>query len=146
MNNIILPLSFLFILGSIVSCAPRTLNTDAENIHIYNSRVPKSCKFLGNIMNPSVHRDLNFSASAADLQKDDINYLKNEGAKLGANVVVLVSHTSYETTRKGFGKRPTTITFNEHSLVGRAYRCSLGVMPERERNTTHVQIKETPLI
>lgn len=132
--------------GLLVGCAPRSLNTDAENIHIYNSRAPKSCKFLGNIMNSSVHSDLNFSSSTADLQKDDINYLKNEGAKLGANVVVLVSHTSYETTRKGFGKRPTTITFNEHSIVGRAYRCLLGGMSGREGNTTHVQIKETPLI
>lgn len=146
MKKQILLLQAFLISGFLVSCTPRTLNTGAESVHVYDYRTPKSCKFLGNITNQSVHSDLSFSSSAADLQKDDINYLKNEGSKLGANVVVLVSHTSYESTKKGYGKHPATITFNEHSIVGRAYRCPLGGVSGGEGSATHVQIKETSLI
>ena len=147
MKNLIIPLTPFLISVFLVGCAPRTLNAGAQNVHLYDYLAPKSCKFMGDIVNSNVHGDLYLGSSVADLQKDDVNFLKNEGAKLGANVVVLVSHESYGIEKKRLGKHPSTITINEHSVMGRAYYCSSGLMPESaKRSTTHVKINETPLI
>lgn len=145
MNNLLLSLFALLIPGFLIGCAPRTLTSSAENVHLYSS-TPKSCKFMGDILNSSVHRDLFLGSSVADIQKDDINFLKNEGAKLGANVVVLVSHSSYQTKLKQFGKQPTSITVNEHSVAAKAYDCSPRLTPKSAAGTTtHVKINETLL-
>ena len=151
MNKLFFSLPTFLISCFLVGCGPRTLNMGAENIHLYDSRNMKSCKFVGDIVNPSVHADLYLSSSVEDLQKDDINFLKNEGAKLGANVVVLVSHASYETKLKLYGgkaaQQPRFITINEHSIIGKAYNCPSGLVPNtRQKSTNHVKIHETPLI
>ncbi len=147
MKNIFFSLSALLISGFIVGCAPRSLNAGAENVHLSDYMVPKSCKFMGDIMNSNVHGDLYLESSIADLQKDDINFLKNEGAKLGANIVILTSHVSHETKIKAYGKTPRSITVNEHSVIAKAYRCSSALMPASGKSlNTHVKISETPLI
>lgn len=147
MRNQYFPLLALLISGLVTGCAPRSLNAGAESVHLSDYMVPKSCKFVGNIMNSNVHGDLYLESSIADLQKDDINFLKNEGAKLGANIVVLTSHISHETKIKTYGKTPRSITVNEHSVIAKAYRCSSAFAPSSGKSSnTHVKISETPLI
>lgn len=119
--SLILSIS-LFIYG----CGPRSLRSGAENVQIYSYHAHKSCRFLGDIINPSVHKNLNLSSSIEDIQKDDMNFLKNEGARLGANVVIISNHHTYQTKIKRYGRQiilKGDLTINEHYIEAKAYIC-----------------------
>lgn len=142
----------ILVLGLLYGCGPRSLNYGAENVHLYSSLPSMSCKFVGDILNDNVHGDLLLTSSLTDIRNDDINFLKNQGYKLGGNVVILKSHTSVAVERRLPGKivmgvKPRTRTFNEHKIMARVYFCSSVLnMKNRNSNTTHVKIEETPLI
>lgn len=119
---------FTFTLVFLTACGPRSLSAGGNQVRVYNSVPTSSCKFVGNISNPGVHDNLNLTASEDEMKKDDINYLKNEGARLGANVVVLVTHTSYQTQIKRYGKlaahsKSPYMTVTSHKVTAKAYKC-----------------------
>lgn len=122
MRRIYCLLFFILMIELITSCASRELTLGAEKVYLY-SQPPKSCKFLGYITNPNVHGNSALGASNQDLKKDDINFLKNEGSKLGANVVVLNTHTRNEIKRRAGGKTPIYTTSIEHNVSASAYLC-----------------------
>lgn len=139
---------FLFIvciIGAIGGCGPRQLALGGESVHLSNESVPQSCQFLENITHSNVHGDMFLQASLKDLEKDDINFLKNEGAKLEANIVVLGTHEAIATQTQ-VPKHPLYYTIYRHRIYAHAYRCPPNVLDELTRNFENFTIKETPLI
>lgn len=118
----------------------RTLDKGAENINLYSSYSTGNCKFLGVIHNPSVHKKMELVSSLEQLNKDDNNFLKNEAAKLGANVVILENHHSEQfSDRYVRGSRKSTIIYI-HSITAKAYHC-----PSVKMNPSDLKIEQTPL-
>lgn len=111
----------------ISGCAPRTLNPGSEKVTIrfYSPAVVKNCKFMGEIFSESIHRDLSLTSSQQEMELDDINFLKNEGKKLGANTVTVLRHDQVISERKRYGKHKfmgnkLSVTYE---IQGRAYSC-----------------------
>jgi len=136
-------LMVIIIACMVVGCAPRRLNSGGENVYLY-SQAPNSCKYLGYITNPSVHKNLDLRSSFKDIQNDDINFLKNEGAGLGANVVVLVSEKRTEAKRY-YVRSPKYFIIYEHFVSANAYFCPSGVI-QRSRQLPYPKIQPNHLV
>jgi hypothetical protein len=126
MNRVFLWVGFLIIANNMVGCAgPRVLEPGAENVKIIKvtTILPKSCKFLGEISNDNVHGNMDILAPQKALKSDDIIFLKNEGNKLGANLVVFKQHrTTYVPEyRRGMGPEPINVSID--NIIGSAYLC-----------------------
>ncbi len=110
----------------IVGCVPRSLEPDAGKVVIiYDKRAKalKSCQFISNVSNSDVHgKKLQFTLGLEkNLKIDDLNFLKNEGAKLGANVVVFEEH---QTLIKRYHTLPSRTTdISMHIIYAKAYQC-----------------------
>lgn len=114
------------------------LNLEATNV-ILTRDVPKTCQFLGNIVNLNVHENLDIRSSLKDIKTDDVNFLKNEGAKRGANVVMLQLHKSNASPpqyRKGISG---PIIIYEHYVSANAYRCSSKILLQLKQNEFNLQ-------
>lgn len=109
----------------LVGCGPRMLETGAENISIQTkaASLSKECKFIGIISGTDVHENMDLRSSPQELKLDDVNFLKNEGKKLGANVIVLKQHQISTKEIKGPGKGRSYITVTPHNIEGDAYFC-----------------------
>lgn len=110
----------------ITGCGPRSLESGAEYVRIRpaNTSLPKSCKFLAVITDSEIHSNDGLRPSAEGLSVDDKNLLKNEGAKRGANVVVLKQHQIIETYRiNKLGKARPLLRTTKHNILGSAYAC-----------------------
>ena len=125
MKKILLPLTLLLITGLTTGCGPRNLEPGAESVSIKPNfaYISKTCKFLGEISGNDVHGNMSLTSSSEDLRLDDINFLKNKGKTLGANVVVFKQHQLVNEQRSTGGKNHHTITVTEHNVIGDAYRC-----------------------
>lgn len=117
---------FLPILFSLTGCLPRALEPCSENVLIMpnNPYVCKDCKFVGKIVGNNIHGEFSPFTSEEDLLTDDINYLKIEGRKLNANVVVYKQHATIQTPH--WSPIPKQHFYNEitHNVQGEAYVCS----------------------
>lgn len=141
-------LFFFCIAFSTSGCAQRQLNYGAANVVLYaNKNIPKSCSFLGNISNSNVHADVDLRSSLQYTENDDIIFLKNEGAKLGANVVVLVEHKSVEDYPRYMRGFSNIITPYGHAIKAKAYMCPSRIQNLNQKPISNLEIiQETPLV
>lgn len=140
-----------FIAGTMVGCVPRHLKPGAKNITVLydqNTQNLKSCKFLGKISGKDVHgMKLQFTwGLEKNLKKDDINFLKNEGKKLNANVIVFEKHQNLIERYQTFSpSRHTDIEI--HSIEGSAYHCPSQMMSSIKRfDTLNYSVYEKPVV
>lgn len=140
-----------FIMSSIVGCMPRSLAPGAKNITIIydqNTRILTGCKFLGKISGKDIHgKKLQFTwGLEKNLKIDDVNFLKNEGKKLNANVVVFEKHQTLIKRYQTFApNRHTDISID--SIEGSAYRCPSQMMPSiKHFNAINYSIYENPVL
>jgi len=143
--------SFVFTLTIllITSCVPRSLEPGSERVTVIapsKMQPPKNCRFLGKISNSDVHgKELQFTwGLEQNLKLDDINFLKNEGKKLDANLVILNKHQTL-IKRYGRGNRQTDVSL--HVIVASAYSCpqeDIGTIKKPQTNISSVY--ETPII
>lgn len=137
----ILSVTMFFVISG---CAGlRQMNTGAENVNIYSSYPTQNCRFLGVIQNPTVHEVMDFRSSLQDLNTDTNNFLRNEGLRLGANIVVFTAHKSSKLhDRYVLGSKELT-TIYIHSISANAYYCpSVRAAGIKQKN---LEIDETPL-
>lgn len=111
----------------IVSCAPRELTSNGRNVYMSKNIPPKSCRLLGYIRNPNVHKDLDLRYTDRDKQKNYINYIKNEGAKLHANVVVITSLKKFDIKRT-YVRSASYFIIEGHDITANAYLCPQNIM------------------
>ncbi|HBC0494945.1 TPA: DUF4156 domain-containing protein [Legionella pneumophila] len=143
MKIVYLIISFMILLLNSGCGGLRQVNADAKNVNLYFSYPTGNCRFLGIIKNPNVHEVMDIRSSLKDLEKDDNIFLKNEGAKLGANVIVLVTHTPREAHKRYVRGSKNLTTINIHSVIANAYYCPhVKVDQLQQRN---LEIKQTPL-
>jgi hypothetical protein len=135
-----------------IGCTPRALEPGAQNLNVaadHNLQVPKNCKFLGQISDANVHGGNVYFASEKAMELDDINFLKNEGARLGANVVVFTQHQIMTSTGKFYGPKNQIRTYKvvKHNVQGNAYLCPQNAMPSlNQMKTKHVTEDKNTLI
>lgn len=112
------------------SCVPRSLEPYAEKIHVIPdiASVPKSCKFLGEISCSNIHGESTYFSSDQNLELDDINFLKNRGVKLGANIILFKQHENIITKHQSWGPKHHIYSVATHNIKADAYFCSDGVM------------------
>ncbi|HAT1993803.1 DUF4156 domain-containing protein [Fluoribacter dumoffii] len=140
--------SILLALQFIVGCVPRSLEPNAKKVVIiYNqSTMAKSCEFLGKIFNSDVHgKKLHFTLGLEkNLKTDDLNFLKNEGAKLGANLVVFEEH---HTSIERYHPQPGHITdISIHAIYAKAYRCPPNLIKSMEQLNEYHHAYKNPVI
>lgn len=138
-------------MSTTIGCLPRSLKPGAKNITILydqHNKNLKSCTFLGKVSGQDVHgKKLQFTwGLEKNLEKDDINFLKNEGKKLNANVVVFERHQDLIKRYQVFvPNRYTDISI--HSIEGSAYRCPSQMMSSIKRsNALNDSVYEKPII
>ncbi|QLH42415.1 MAG: DUF4156 domain-containing protein [Coxiellaceae bacterium] len=79
---------------------------------------PKSCSYVGQVSAYDVNGSTQMYTSHKNLQADQINVMKNQALKLGANVIVVGVHqTTYMKRREG------TLLVDTHNMSGNAYVC-----------------------
>lgn len=150
MNKVIISVFIFLTLNAIIGCVPRTLEPDAKNVAIaydQNNQIAKTCQFLGKVSNKDVHgKELQFTwGLEKNLEIDDINFLKNEGLKLGANVVVFEKHQILIERHNRAGGRHTDISM--HVIEGSAYRCTSQMISAiNKSNITKQTVYENPVV
>lgn len=126
----------------IIGCAPRTLVPGSEAVKLsYNASIARSCRFMGDVTSENIHGDMSLTASQQERELDDINFLKNEGKKLGANLVVLTKHEQIVTEKTNLTSK---IRFPRRSITydiqGKAYSCPTGITQSQQSlNSTYLQ-------
>lgn len=96
-------------------------------------------------MNKDVHGELlQFSLGLEqNLKKDDIRFLKNEGVKLGANVVLFEKHQTLIERRHNLG-RHTDISM--HVIYAKAYQCPSHLINNMRQTSTDYSVYENPVL
>ena len=118
MKNIYRTSFLIFTIFIISGCATRELTAGGSNVSLY-SQAPKSCKFLGAISNPNVHENLDLRENE---EKDHINYIKNESARLGGNAVVISSLIRTKVKRY-YVRSSNYFMMESHAITAHAYYC-----------------------
>lgn len=123
----------------LTGCFPVTpLKPGAATIKVTPAPVPASCRYVNPVIANDINGKTQMYSSLHRLQRNEVNILKNQALKLGANVVQITSHqTTYVTNNNG--SRVDT-----HRLVGKAYICSpqvannlpAGILPESDVEVT----------
>lgn len=138
-------------MSTTIGCVPRSLKPGAQNITIiYDHTIQnlKSCTLLGKISGKDVHGEkLQFTwGLEKNLKKDDINFLKNEGKKLNANVVVFEKHRNLIKRYQLWSPSRHTDISN-HTIEGNAYRCPSQMMSSIKRfDTLNNSVYEKPIL
>lgn len=128
------------ITGLLTACATAVipLQPGAEKIKVTTSPAPKSCKLLGQVERNDKNGQSQSYASHEHLQQDALNTLRNQGLKLGANVIVLTQHDVVY-AKHSLGKEAVAkvTVLDNHTLAGNAYGCPANVanqLPESLQN------------
>lgn len=133
-----------------VGCAPRMLDPGAQNTRIetdQNHQLTKNCKYLGQISDANSHGGINFLSEKA-MELDDINFLKNEGTKLGANTVVFSQHQVVVSNEKSIVSKGRSGTYRvvKHNVEGKAYFCPTNTMASLKQMRTRVTKSKDPRV
>lgn len=131
MENKFIFMSLFLITGFLTGCGPRSLSPGAEQIDVISNTtyISNKCKNLGNISGDNTHANVSITAPEQALTLDDINFLKNEGEKLGANLVLFKQHQLTPTKlHVGPMKYNKYIDINTHSITGIAYLCPSNII------------------
>lgn len=109
------------------ACAPRELSANGQNVYLLNNLPPRTCRLIGYIKNANVHKDLDLRYTEKDKQKDYINYVRNESAKLGANAVAITSIKKFDIKRY-YVKSSSYFIVQGNDITANAYLCPANVM------------------
>lgn len=101
-------------------CSVRQLTAGGKNVALYE-HAPKSCKLLGTISNPNVHEYLDLRENE---EKDHINYIKNESAKLGGNAVIITALIKTKVKRY-YVRSSGFFMIENHAITAQAYLCPI---------------------
>lgn len=94
-----------------------SLQPGADKIVMATQSVPKSCRYLRQVSSSDINGSTQMYTSHKHLQADEINAMRNQALKLGANVVVVTDH------RTTYVKRRSGTLVDVHEMSGNAYAC-----------------------
>lgn len=131
-------LSFLAI-GLIANSAWAQQVDSRRNIKVTTGAVPKGCQFRGNV---SVGQSDIYGPTHKDKESEQLNNLKHQASRLGANIIVLKSHQTryYAHPEYIISEGKAQRELSAHAMSGKAYSCSYGVLSRiREKNVSDVK-------
>ncbi|MHB1948631.1 MAG: DUF4156 domain-containing protein [Gammaproteobacteria bacterium] len=119
------------ITGVLAGCASTPLVPGAENVKLINHSAPKGCEMRGPVRSQDISGVSTSYTSHENLQVMQLNSLRNDALKLGANVIVLTQHKTAsgpEYYSVGQGKITTNPLEINHSMQGEAYQCPSNIV------------------
>lgn len=130
-------LSFLAI-GLIANSAWAQLESRGT-IKVTTGNVPKGCQFRGNV---SIGQSDIYGPTHKEKENEQLNNLKSQASRRGANVVVLKSHQTryYPHPEYIISEGRAQRELGAHAMSGKAYSCSYAVFSRiREKNVSDVK-------
>ena len=101
-----------------VGCASTTLIPGAEKVRIVRTEPGKECEYLGEVTGDQGNWLTGAYTSNADLETGALNDLKNKAAKMGGNIVFILTDRAGSTTDQSSGVvRQTNVV-----ITGSVYR------------------------
>lgn len=131
-------LNFL-IAGFIVSSVWALPTESRGRIKVTTGAAPRSCQFRGNV---GVGQTDIYGPTHKQKENEQLNSLKHQANRLGANVIVLKSHQTryYAHPEYIISEGRAQRELGAHAMNGKAYRCSYGVLSKiREKNISDVK-------
>jgi uncharacterized protein YbjQ (UPF0145 family) len=113
--------SWLILAVLLIGCAAKQLGQGAEKIIVTPQAAPASCKFLGTVIGSQGNFFTGAWTSNKHLAEGALNDMRNRALELGANYVVLATHTAGVTgsaSSYGGSQQQTDVT-----QTGAAYSC-----------------------
>lgn len=127
----------------LAGCSTVALQPGADTIKVTQGAVPTGCQFMGNLSNEDTNGVTHSYTSHAHLEVDQLNTLKNDALKRGANVLLLTQHqTTYIKQRQSNNLRMPAFTgVNTHTMVAKAYRCNVKALSQIKTQAVISDIK-----
>lgn len=136
MNKLCFSFSTCFGVLIINGCVPRTLDPNAKSVYVVpNNGTVKEYKHLGQINRNNIYDESTYFSSKDNREKNNINFLRNEGIKLDANVATFSQHHVIDTPHKSATPKKHYYTESSHNIKGGAYSCSSDIRWQLQRNT-----------
>jgi hypothetical protein len=129
-KNFFYTLIAISISGILASCASIALIPGAENVKLV-TKAPKGCQMRGSVRSQDISGVSTSYTSHENLQTMELNSLRNDALKLGANVVVITQHKTAsgpEYYSVGQGKVTTNPLEINHTMQGVAYQCTSDIL------------------
>lgn len=123
----------IFFLNVILTgCVNIPLKHGAENVTIiphneFAQKLLDSCKFISPISGTNIHGESTVFLSSDALEKGDLNFLRNTGFNLHANVVFFERHEIITIPESAGGASDSDYAITTHNIQGRAYLCPLNI-------------------
>lgn len=136
MNKMLSSIIVFLAIFIVTGCATRALVPNAENVKVIpdnNYDAIKSCRFLGQISGRNIHGESAAFTSDTYLETDDIYFLKNEAAKLNANVVTFKQHEIISEPHRSPNPRRSHYTETKHNIQANAYICPSDIQQKLSR-------------
>ncbi len=109
----------LIVLLLFVRCSAITLEPGAEKVRIVRTEPGKECEYLGEVTGDQGNWLTGAFTSNASLETGALNDLKNKAAKMGGNLVFILTDRAGSTTDQSSGVvRQTNVV-----ITGSVYRC-----------------------
>ena len=99
-------------------CSAVSVNSDSSAVRVTNMEPGKECKFLGDATGSQGNFLTGAFTSNADLETGARNDLKNKAAKMGGNVVSIITQRAGQ-TGSGYGSSQQTNVV----VTGNVYKC-----------------------
>jgi hypothetical protein len=127
------------IAATVTGCTTIPLDPGAENVKVINGTTPKGCKMLGAVSSQDVNGATVSVTSHENLMQMQLNSIRNQANKLGANFVSITKHqTTYGYASSDYGvtnNEHTSNNVNTHEMDGQAYRCNTGTLNKLSKQT-----------
>lgn len=126
-------LPIILLTGLITGCASTLqLEPQAQNVKVMKGAVPKGCQFRGNV--GISEKDI-YGPSHKDKQDEQINILRSQAVRLGANVVSITNHQTKYFPRPEYivGEDKMHWELDAHAMSGKAYRCGLNTVNQSDQ-------------
>lgn len=130
-----------FFSGLMISCSSIPLEEQAQRVNIAVGSVPKGCIFRGDVAGVTSDAPI---ASHKGTEASQTNVLRDQAAKLGANVIFVTTHktTYYPQFIAALGDWIPEI--DTHTIDGKAYYCSSFALGKiKHKGVPHISETET---
>lgn len=141
-RNSVTKLSFFLLLsGTLMSCSTITLGPQAQNVQIAVGSVPKGCVLRGDVDGVTHNAPM---ASHESMEITQSTVLRNQAAKLGANVIFVTTHKTVYYPQFIVSLGDWVPALDTHTVDGKAYYCSSNALNQmKHKGLSHVSEVET---
>lgn len=135
-NHLIKIIFLLATTITLTSCASVSLEPQAQNVHIAVGSVPKGCNLRGDVDGVTNNAPM---ASHESTEITQSTVLRNQAAKLGANVIFVTTHKTVLYPQFIVTLGDWIPALDTHTVDGKAYYCSSSALNQmKHKGLSHV--------